>query len=133
MTSQGERAPPFGRLAYLYVGTSNTARDTAYYRDVVGARVVFDLKEMGAHVVAIRLGEGPLLLLADHRPAPSCMPLFAVDDLATAVKEMRKRGWKSDGRPFEIPPGLCYVFEDPSGNRFGIFRNDRPNIFEEES
>ncbi len=132
MTSKDESTVPFGRLEYLYVGTSNTARDAAYYRDVLGGRVVFDLKEMGAHVVAIRLGEGPLVLLADHRPAPSCMPLYVVDDLASVVKDLRKRGWKSDGRPFEIPPGLCYVFEDPSGNRFAIFRNDRPHMSEDD-
>jgi predicted enzyme related to lactoylglutathione lyase len=125
-------AGPFGRLAYLYIGTSDTARDAAYYRDVLGGKIVFDLREMGAHVVAVRLGDGPLVLLADHRPAPSCMPLYVVEDLGAMVKELRKRGWKSDGRPFEIPPGLCYVFEDPSGNRFGIFRNDRPQIFEDD-
>ena len=29
----------------------------------------------------------------------------------------------------EIPNGLCCSFEDPSGNRFAIFENVRPNVF----
>ncbi len=52
----------------------------------------------GAHVAAFRIGGGPLLLLADHRPAPSCMPVYEVDDLKNASKALKKRGWKPDGR-----------------------------------
>ncbi len=120
----------FTSLEYLYIGSANFERDAAYYRDVLGAAVVWNLTGMGARVAAFRLGKGPLLLLADHRPAPSCMPLYAVEDLKATAKELRKRGWKPDGRPFEIPPGPCYVFDDPSGNRFGVFENVRPRMFE---
>src|SRR2546427_3110257 len=35
----------------------------------------------GANVAALRLCEGPQYLLADHRRAPSCLPLFEVKDL----------------------------------------------------
>ncbi|HEY7588648.1 MAG TPA: VOC family protein [Thermoplasmata archaeon] len=121
---------PFGSLEYLYVGTKDVERDLAYYRDLLGAAVVWDLTGMGSRVAAVRLGRGPLILLADHRPAPSCMPLYQVEDVKGTAKELRKRGWKPDGRPFEIPPGPCYVFEDPSGNRYGIFENVRPKVFE---
>lgn len=123
-------AAPFGSLEYLYIGTADVDRDLAYYRDVLGALVAWDLTGMGARVAAIRLGRGPLILLADHRPAPSCMPLYEVEDVKAATKDLRRRGWKSEGRPFEIPNGPCYVFEDPSGNRYGIFENVRPKPFE---
>ena len=121
---------PFHSLEYLYVGSGDFDRDFAYYCDVLGATVAWNLTGMGARVAAFRMGKGPLLLLADHRPAPSCMPLYAVEDLKATAKELRARGWKPDGRAFEIPPGPCYVFDDPSGNRFGFFENARPKMFE---
>lgn len=77
---------PFGALEYLYIRTAGFERDLAYYRDVLGARLLWNLEGFDAHVAALRLGTGPLLLLADHRPAPSCMPLFSVEDLKAAAK-----------------------------------------------
>jgi len=120
---------PFATLAYLYVGTGDFERDLAYYRDVLGGQLVWNHTGFGAQVAAFRVGKGPLLLLADHRPAPSCMPVFEVDDLKEAAKRLKKRGWKSDGGSFEIPNGPCYAFEDPSNNRFAIFENVRPHAF----
>ena len=122
-------AAPFTSLEYLYVGTSDFERDLAYYRDVLNAKLVWNLTGFGAHVAAFKVGLGPLLLLADHRPAPSCMPVFAVADLDATVKALKKRGWKAQGGRIEIPNGPCYAFEDPSKNRFAIFENVRPNVF----
>jgi catechol 2,3-dioxygenase-like lactoylglutathione lyase family enzyme len=121
---------PFIRLEYLYIGTLDFKRDLAYYRDVLGAELVWNLTGFGAHVAAFRVGEGPLLLLADHRPAPSCIPVYVVKNLRETTRELKKRGWKPDGGRFEIPNGPCYAFEDPSGNRFAIFENLRPAPFE---
>jgi predicted enzyme related to lactoylglutathione lyase len=121
-------AAPLGKLEYLYVGTSDFSRDLEYYTKVLGAKVLWSYEEFGAKVAGLRLSEGPQYLLADHRPAPSCLPLFAVEDLKASAKELRARGWKSEGRSVEIPPGPCYVFEDPSGNPLGIFENARPGL-----
>jgi len=123
-------ATPFGTLAYLYVGTANFEKDRSYYRDVLGGELVWNLTGFGAHVAAFRLGPGPLVLIADHRPAPSCMPVYEVDDLKEAARSLKKRGWKPDGGSFEIPNGPCYAFEDPSRNRFAMFENVRPRPFE---
>lgn len=119
---------PLGKLEYLYVGTSDFDRDLEYYTKVLGAKVLWSYEEFGAKVAGLRLSEGPQYLLADHRPAPSCLPLFAVKDLKASAKELRARGWKSEGRTVEIPPGPCYVFKDPSGNPLGIFENARPGL-----
>jgi catechol 2,3-dioxygenase-like lactoylglutathione lyase family enzyme len=121
-------APPFGKLGYLYVGTADFERDLAYYTKVLGAEVLWNYHKFDAHVAGLRLGEGPQYLLADHRPAPSCLPLFEVPDLKAATKALRARGWKPKGSSFEIPPGPCYVFDDPSGNPIGIFENARPGL-----
>jgi len=118
---------PLGALKYLYVGSGVFDQDLAYYRDVIGAEVVWNFHKFGAHVAALRLADGPLWIIADHRPAPSCMPVFAVDDLESAVRGLQQRGWRPSSGPFEIPDGPCYVFTDPSGNQLALFGNIRPD------
>jgi predicted enzyme related to lactoylglutathione lyase len=124
-------AAPFGKLLYLYVGTSDFERDLEYYRKVLGAKVVWNQHAFGAKVAALRLCEGTQYLLADHRSAPSILPLFEVKDLTAKAKDLRSRGWKSEGRSFEVPPGPCVVFKDPSGNELGLLENVRPNVMGE--
>ena len=122
-----ESTPPLGELKYLYVGTSRFEEDLAYYRDVLGADEVWSLEEFGARVAGLRVAAGPLLLIADHRPAPSCLPVFGVDDLDAAVAGLEKRGWRADSGPFGIPDGPCYLFSDQSRNQLAIFGNVRPD------
>jgi hypothetical protein len=88
----------FGRLRYLYMGTSNVQKDVDYYTKALGASKVWDISSFGTRVAALQLGQGPLLLLADHRPAPSCILIFQVDDLQEMSKELRQKGWNPDGR-----------------------------------
>jgi len=121
-------AAPFGKLGFLYVGTSNISRDLDYYVNVLGAKKLWHYREFGAEVAALRLCDGPFYLLADHRSAPSILPLFEVPDVRASAKALKARGWKPEGRSFEIPPGPCYVFKDPSGNELGIFENVRPHV-----
>src|ERR1700681_3886451 len=118
--------PPLGKLAYLYVGTAAFERDVAYYRDVLGAEVVWTFNAYGAKVAALRVCDGPLFLLADHRPAPSCMPVLAVADLDAAIADLKARGWQSEGEAFEIPNGPCYRLTDLFGNPYALIQNDRP-------
>ena len=122
-----EASPPLGGLKYLYVGTSRFEEDLAYYRDVVGAEEVWNFEEFGARVAALRVAAGPLLLIADHRPAPSCLPVFGVDDLDATVAGLTARGWRADSGPFGIPDGPCYLFSDRSGNQLAVFGNVRPD------
>jgi len=116
------------RLRYLYVGTSNIQKDVDYYTKVLGTEKLWDISSFGTRVAALRLGEGPLLLLADHRPAPSCILVFQVDDLQTLSKELRLKGWKPQGEQFEIPEGPCYRFNDPSGNPLALLQITRPSV-----
>lgn len=119
------------KLRFLYLGSEKFDSDLAYYRDSLGAELVWNFKTFGARVVAFRVGEGPLLLLADHRPAPSCLPVFEVKDLNKTIRELAARNIKPDRGPFEIPNGPCCVFKDPSGNEFAIFQDERPHVLEE--
>ena len=119
---------PFGPLRYLYVGSSDIQKDLDYYTTILGAEKVWDLSSFGTRVAALRLGQGPLLLLADHRPVRSCILIFQVEDLAAVSKRLREKGWKPEGEKFEIPEGPCYRFNDPSGNPLALLQIVRPNV-----
>lgn len=126
--------PPLGTLAYLYVGTSDFEADLRYYRDVLGADVVWNLRGFGARVAAFRVSAtGPLVLVADHRKAPSCLPVYAVDDLDATEALLRSRGWRPDGERFEVPDGPCLLFHDASGNELAVMGNERPRALERDA
>ena len=121
--------PPFGPLRFLYIGTKDTGRDLKFFEEQLGAKKVWRFQEFGADVAAVKLSEGPLVLLADHRKAPSVLPIYEVKNLGATVKDLKKRGWKPKGPKVEIPNGPCYVFEDPTGNEYAIFEDTRPFVF----
>jgi predicted enzyme related to lactoylglutathione lyase len=123
----------FRRLKYLYMGTSNVQKDVDYYTNVLGAKKIWDVSSFGTRVAAFQLGEGPILLLADHRPAPSCILIFQVDNLRAASAELRKKGWAPLGERFEVPEGPCYRFNDPSGNPFALLEITRPDVLGDHS
>ena len=122
------KGAPLWRLRYLYMGTSSVQKDVDYYTKILEGEKVWDLSSFGTRVAALRLGEGPLMLLADHRPAPSCILIFQVDDLKEASEKLRQKGWKPEGERFEIPEGPCYRFNDPSGNPLALLEITRPNV-----
>jgi catechol 2,3-dioxygenase-like lactoylglutathione lyase family enzyme len=118
------------RLVYLYVGSADVESDLGFYRDQLGAEVEWRAQAFGADVAAVRLGEGPLLLLADHEPAPSVLCIWAVTDLDEAVAELASRGWAGDDVRVEVPDGTCLVLADNSGNRLGLLEQTRPNAMQ---
>lgn len=124
--------PPFGPLTYLYVGSKDFPHDLAFYRDVLGAELVWNFNAFGANVAAFNLGAGPLVLIADHRRAPSVLCIYAVPDLKAAMRNLEKRGWKRSTGPVEVPDGPCVVFQDPSENEYGLLQPDRPNVLQGE-
>jgi len=123
-----EKDLPFGPLRYLYVGSKDVQKDLDYYTKVLGAEKIWDIPSMGTRVAALRLGKGPLILLADHRPAGSCIMIFQVESLTKISEKLRKHGWKPEGVVFEIPEGPCYRFNDPSGNPLAILEIVRPGV-----
>ena len=112
------------------MGSSDVNRDLDYYERVLGASKVWDHTAFGTRVAAVKVCDGPLLLLAGHRPAPSVLPIFQVESLKAVEKDLRGRGWKPEGGRIEIPNGPCYVFKDPSGNQLAIFQVTRPGMLE---
>ena len=118
------------QLVYLYVGSSDVGRDLGFYRDQLGSEVVWRSEGFGAEVAAVRLGDGPLVLLADHREAPSVLPIWAVSDLDEEVARLRATGWTGDARRVEVPDGPGVVLVDPSGNKVALIVRLRPGVME---
>jgi len=119
---------PLGRLRYLYLGSSDVERDLRFYVEVLGGERMWQFEGAGAEVAAVRVAQGPWILLADHRPPGSCLPIFAVDDLERTANDLHGRGWVSESGPFEVPDGPCYLFRDPSGNELALLGNVRPDV-----
>jgi hypothetical protein len=60
---------------------------------VPGARVKWRFRHFGADVAAITVGPPPTLLVADHRPPGSILPIYSVDNLDAAVAALSTKGW----------------------------------------
>lgn len=118
----------FGPLRYLYVGSADVAKDLAAWR-AAGAEVVWDKTGFGTRVAAVRVGEGPLWLVAGHRTSPGILPVYVVPSLKKAVGAMKRAGWSPHGDEFEVPDGPCRMFVDPSGNELTLMEETRPNAF----
>ena len=114
----------FGALRYLYVGSKDPHRDAAWYVQG-GARKLWEFDAFGAKVAGLEVGDGPQVLLADHRPVGSVIPIWEVADLKASVKGLLAKGWEA-GEPFEVPTGPCRMFEDPSGNELCLIQVTRP-------
>jgi predicted enzyme related to lactoylglutathione lyase len=117
-----------GRLVYLYVGSADVANDVAFYRDRLAAELVWHRRAPGAEVAALRVGEGPLVLVADHREARSVLPIWAVDDVESTQATLRDRGWTGPPTRVEVPDGPCLLLRDPSGNEIGLLQQVRPGV-----
>jgi hypothetical protein len=114
-----------GRLAYVYVGAPDVRTTAAFWMRDLGAELVWAFDRFGARVAALRVGDGPLLLLADHRPAGECRLLYSVDDLAGAVRGLRAAG-AAQLQEVGVPPGPCVILDDPAGNPIGLIEETRP-------
>jgi predicted enzyme related to lactoylglutathione lyase len=120
------------RLRYLYVGSSDTERDVAAWLTLDGASLRWRFRHFGADVAAIVFDDGahPTVLLADHRPAASVLPIYAVDDAEVLADRMRLVGWQLVAGPLGTPEGPATVLRDPSGTEMALLVVERPGAME---
>jgi hypothetical protein len=117
-------------LEILYVPSRDVAADLAFYRDVLGARVVFAIEAMGARVAEVALApDGPRVVLADHLPGEAPILLHRVADLDATLRELAARGVEPEHR-VELPLGPCATLRTPGGQRLGFYELTRPHVDE---
>lgn len=118
------------RLRFLYIGSSDVERDLVAWLGLPGARLRWRFRHFGADVAAVDLGQPPLVLLADHRPAGTVLPIYEVDDLEAVGQVLDAAGWKLEMGPVGTPEGPAAVRADGSGNLLALLRVDRPDAMD---
>lgn len=117
-------------LRFLYVGSSDTDADLAAWLRIPGATMRWRFQAFSADVAAVDLGSPPLVLIADHRPTGSVLPIYAVDDLASATEELVAGGWTVELGPMGTPEGDATALTDPSGAAIALLQVDRPGTMD---
>ena len=118
----------FESLDYVYTPSTDVAADVAYFRDVLGASVVFAIDAMGTRVAMVQLTEGPpRIVLADHLEGDRPILVYRVADLDASMNELKARGWQP-GTTLEIPQGPVCSFHGPGGHRIAIYELSRPGV-----
>ena len=113
-------------LDLLYLPSRDVAADLAFYRDILGARVVFAIEAMGTRVAEVALApEGPRLVLAGHLAGDAPVLLHRVDDLDATLADLD--GLEIEAR-VELPLGPCATLRTPGGQRLGLYELTRPDV-----
>jgi catechol 2,3-dioxygenase-like lactoylglutathione lyase family enzyme len=117
-------------LDLLYVPSGDVEADRDFYRDVLGAEVVFAIEAMGTRVAELSVSpEGPRLVLADHLTGEAPVLLHRVSDLGETLAQLTERGLRLERR-VELPLGPCATFRSPGGQRLGLYELTRPQVDE---
>jgi predicted enzyme related to lactoylglutathione lyase len=119
----------FKSLDFLYVPAPDIESSVQYYTEVLGGKLLWKIHAYGAWVACIELSRAdkPYILLADHIQKNDTMLIYQVENLDSAIEQLKSKGWKEENR-IEIPPGPCCTFRDPAGNALVIYENIRPHV-----
>src|SRR3954451_22323369 len=105
-------------LRSLYVGAEDTASELRAWLAAVGGEAPrWRFQAFGADVAAVNLGSAPAVLVADHRPSGSVLPIYAVDDLDAARAAMEAGGLRGGGQAARAPAGRAGLRCGPTGVR----------------
>ena len=114
----------------MYVGSADTEADLAVWLAMPGARLRWRFQHFGADVAAVDLGAPPLVLVADHRPAGSVLPIYAAADLDATTAALEDRGWSLELGPMGTPEGPASVLTNASGTTIALLQVDRPDVMD---
>jgi predicted enzyme related to lactoylglutathione lyase len=101
----------------FFLPADDLEKGRAFYQDMLGLRVKFDLSAQG--ILAFNVGkEEPALFLGKAWNKPAIW--FEVDDVQAMYGAMKEKGVDFLSEPFEVRTGFAVEFDDPFGNRLGI-------------
>ena len=116
----------FRSLDFIYAPTRNAEEELDFCTKVLGGEAVFSIRGFGTRVAAVRFGESPLVLLAEHLEGERPILIFRIDNFEEALEALKKRGIK--GEQLEIPHGPCFSFRTVGGQRLAIYELKRPEM-----
>lgn len=108
-----------GELRFLYIGVDDTDAAVERYTTAMGGVLRWRFRHFGADVAGITLGTGPLVLLADHRPTGSVLPIWAVTDLDQWIARLATTQWTVSG-PMGTPEGDAILLTGPDGGELAF-------------
>ena len=110
-----------GPPAYLYVGVDDVRASIDFYERALGAEFLWHFRRFGTEVAAVRVSDdGPQVLLAEHRPMPSCLPIWTVPDLdALVARPRRGAGSPTGASPTARPTARCTCCAIPTATSSG--------------
>ena len=116
-------------LRYLYVGAPDTDAALASWLRLPGSRLRWRFRRFGADVAAVDLGAPPVVLVADHRPAGSVLPIFAVADLDVALAALGG-DWMVAVGPMGTPEGPTCVVRNSDGCAIALLQLESPDALD---
>ncbi len=124
-------APGLGHLRFLYVGVEDTDAALGGYLDALGGVLRWRFQRFGADVAGVEVGDDTLVLLADHRPTGSVLPIWAVDDLDALARRLTDGGVAVAG-PDGTPEGSVIVAAMPGAgaHEVAFIQVERPDALD---
>lgn len=105
-----------GKLTTIVLIVKDMDRSVAFYRDVVGLNVEMHTpfwSSLGAGTIS--LGLHPESANAKVAPSMGCTFGFEVEDIQSAVKDLKAKGVKMQLEPKREDFGWLAIFSDPDG------------------
>ena len=124
------RIAELGDLRFLYVGVADTEAALEVWQRTLGATLRWRFQAFAADVAAVEIGTGPLVLLADHRPVGSVLPIYEVVSLTAAREALAATGATVVG-PLGTPEGDAIVVEMGDGVEIAMIEVIRPDAMDE--
>ena len=118
-----------GDLRFLYVGVADTDAALEVWQRTLGATLRWRFQAFAADVAAVEIGAGPLVLLADHRPDGSVLPIYEVTSLESARAALLDSGATVVG-PLGTPEGDAIVVEMGDGVEIAMIEVIRPGAMD---
>ncbi len=108
-----------GKLGLIMVVVSDMERSVAFYRDVVGLKLLFNQDNWSQFDAGnILVGLHPEGDEVKVSPTTGCTFGIYVNDIQKCVNEIKRRGGKIEVEPRREPFGLWALLKDP--DRYGI-------------
>ncbi|MBT2211062.1 MULTISPECIES: VOC family protein [Actinomadura] len=117
--------PAFNTVTWFQVGTHAPEDARRFYGDLFGWRFAIDPDEDGYDLISYPGDDAPKGGIFHHADAADnhAMFLVLVEDVDATCVSTELAGGKVAEPPVTTVSGLRFAYlEDPSGNRFGVFR-----------